>query len=218
MTPARPATVDLYVEAAANPDMTGGWAWAPTPLGELATAGDDPLYRLGAVELAELDVDVWTLIQDIWTLTGLVDALPGDLPRRAEVLRALERAVDALDPHDVAATAAAARADLAEVLSRPAYASAHRVSAVGPRAHRLGVAVAAARDRPQGAAHVRQRHCALDRDYPSSSSPARRPSSTPGCEDHQPELCERIQQAVADGQLVPGRRHVGGVRRQHAGR
>ena len=47
--------VDLYVEAAANPDMTGGWGWAPTPLGDLATAGDDPLYHLGAVELADLD-------------------------------------------------------------------------------------------------------------------------------------------------------------------
>ncbi|MBV9922602.1 MAG: alpha-mannosidase, partial [Pseudonocardia sp.] len=123
--------LDLYVEAAANPDMTGGWGWAPTPLGDLATAGDDPLYRLGAVDLADLDVDVWALGQDIWTLTGLVEALPGDLPRRAEVLRALDRAVDAVDPGDVAGTAAAARAELEGVLSRPAYASAHRVYAVG---------------------------------------------------------------------------------------
>ena len=44
--------VDLYLEAASNPDVAGGWGWAPTPLGDLATAGDDPLYRLGAVELA----------------------------------------------------------------------------------------------------------------------------------------------------------------------
>ncbi len=29
--------VEPFVEAAADPDMTGGWAWAPTPLGELAT-------------------------------------------------------------------------------------------------------------------------------------------------------------------------------------
>ena len=48
--PGRAGAVDLYVEAASNPDMTGGWGWAPTPLGDLATAGDDPLYHLGAVE------------------------------------------------------------------------------------------------------------------------------------------------------------------------
>ena len=143
--------VDLYVEAAANPDMTGGWGWAPTPLGDLATAGDDPLYRLGAVELADLDRTVWGLLQDIWTLSGLVEALPGDLPRRAEVLRALERAVDAVDPDDVAGTAAAGRAELADVLARPAPRQRPPRVRRRPRAHRLGLAVAGARDHPQGA-------------------------------------------------------------------
>ena len=173
--------VDLYVEAAANPDMTGGWGWAPTPLGDLATAGDDPLYRLGAVELADLDRTVWGLLQDIWTLSGLVEALPGDLPRRAEVLRALERAVDAVDPDDVAGTAAAGRAELADVLARPAPRQRPPRVRRRPRAHRLGVAVAGARDRPQVRPHVRQRAAADGDRRRASCSPARRPSSTPGC-------------------------------------
>ena len=57
--------------------------------------------------------------------------LPLDQPRRHEILRALERMLDVLVLDDVAGTAAAARAELAEVLSRPAVPSAHRISAVG---------------------------------------------------------------------------------------
>ena len=57
--------------------------------------------------------------------------LPADGPRRHEILRALERMLDAIDPDDVAGTAAAGRAALAAVLASPAYASAHRVLAVG---------------------------------------------------------------------------------------
>src|SRR5207248_1743784 len=61
--------------------------------------------------------------------------LMGELPeydgRRHGILRVLERMLDTVDPHDVAGTAAAARKQLADVLARPAHASAHRVSAVG---------------------------------------------------------------------------------------
>jgi len=125
------AAVDVYVEAAANPNIGGGWDFAPTPLGDLATAGDAPLYRLTAVDVALLDRPVWELLADVRTLDGLAAQLPTELSRRAEVLRALDRAVDALDPDDVPGTAAAARAELAGVLAAPASASAHRVHAVG---------------------------------------------------------------------------------------
>src|SRR5690606_15942409 len=121
----------VYVEAASNPGVAGDWAYTPTRMGDPATAGDDPLYRLVAADVALLDVTVWELVQDFWTLTGLVDELPADQPRRAEVLRALERAVDAVDPDDVAGTAALGRAELADVLASPAHPSAHRVHAVG---------------------------------------------------------------------------------------
>jgi alpha-mannosidase len=204
--PARSATVDLYVEAAANPDMTGGWAWAPTALGDLATAGDDPLYRLGAVELAELDVDVWTLVQDIWTLTGLVEALPGDLPRRAEVLRALERAVDAVDPEAVAATAAAGRAELAEVLGRPAYASAHRVYAVG-HAHIDSAWLWPVRETVRKVTRTFANALQLmdrDEEFVFAASSAQQYAWV---RDHQPELFARVRKRAAEGRFVP----VGGM-------
>ena len=57
--------------------------------------------------------------------------LPMDLPRRHEILRALERMMDVMDPDDVAGTAAAGRKALAGVLARPAYASAHQLVATG---------------------------------------------------------------------------------------
>ena len=198
--------VDLYVEAAANPDMTGGWSWAPTPLGDLATAGDDPLYHLGDVELADLDVEAWALAQDIWTLTGLVEALPGDLPRRAEVLRALERAVDAVDPADVAATAAAGRAELAEVLSSPAHASAHRVYAVG-HAHIDSAWLWPVRETVRKVTRTFANALQLMDDDDEFVFAASSAQQYAWVRDHQPELFARIRKRAAEGRFVP----VGGM-------
>ena len=94
--------VDFYVEAAANPDLSQGWTFAATPYGDKATSGDEPKYRLGRIVIAELDQTVWELQQDVWTLSGLMHELPMELPRRHEILRALERMLDVMDPDDVA--------------------------------------------------------------------------------------------------------------------
>jgi hypothetical protein len=125
-------SIELYIEAAANPDVADGFSFQPTPLGDKSTAGDKPLYRLRQVDIAQLDSTVWELDRDVWTLAGLMRELPTELPRRAEILRALERMLDVLDPDDVPGTAAEARACLRDVLASPAHASAHRVVAVLP--------------------------------------------------------------------------------------
>ncbi|MBA3906210.1 MAG: alpha-mannosidase, partial [Pseudonocardiales bacterium] len=198
--------VDLYVEAAANPDVGGGWTWAPTPLGDAATAGDGLLYRLNRVDLANLDVDVWALAQDIWTLSGLVEALPGDLPRRAEVLRALEQAVDAVDPDDVAATAAAGRAALADVQTKPAYASAHRVYAVG-HAHIDSAWLWPVRETVRKVTRTFANALQLmdhDDGFVFAASSAQQYA---WMRDHQPELFARIRKRAAEGRFVP----VGGM-------
>src|SRR6478609_4280255 len=114
--------VDFYVEAAANPDLSQNWTFAATPYGDKATSGSEPKYRLGRIAIAERSQTVWELQQDILALSGLMHELPMDLPRRHELLRALERMLDIMDPDDVADTAEAGRAALAEALSRPAYA------------------------------------------------------------------------------------------------
>lgn len=122
---------EFFVEAASNPNVIAGFTYAPTPLGDPATAGDAPLYVFRSADLALLDTGVWELARDFWTLNGLMHELPMDMPRRYEILRAMERAVTAVDPGNVSGTAAAARGQLAGVLSQPAYASAHRIHAVG---------------------------------------------------------------------------------------
>jgi len=92
------------VEAVFDLGFVGGWP------------GNQAVFHLG------LDMQV---------LAELIRELAVGDPRRHEILRALERALDVLDMQNVSATAAAARAQLAPALSRPAHASAHTASAVG---------------------------------------------------------------------------------------
>jgi alpha-mannosidase len=123
--------IDLYVEAAANPMVLGPEGFVPTVLGDRDTAGDEPLYRLARADIAVTHTEVWELVQDLEVLQQLAAELPPDQPRAWEISRAIGLALDELDLDDISGTAKAARAALAEVLSRPAYASAHRLSAVG---------------------------------------------------------------------------------------
>ncbi|HYH30904.1 MAG TPA: glycoside hydrolase family 38 C-terminal domain-containing protein [Pseudonocardia sp.] len=200
------SAVDLYVEAASNPGVGKDWTYEPTPMGDLATAGDTPLYRLVAADVALLDVTVWELAQDVWTLTGLVEELSPDLPRRAEVLRALERAVDAVDPDDVAGTAAQGRAELAEVLASPAWPSAHRVHAVG-HAHIDSAWLWPVRETVRKVARTFANVLDLmdtDEEFVFAASSAQQYA---WLQEHQPELFERVKQRVAEGRFVP----VGGM-------
>jgi alpha-mannosidase len=119
-------TVDLLVEAAANP-----WIFTRTPMHDVATAPRDPLYQLRQAELAVLRPEVWHLELELDFLARLARQQPADGPRRWKLLAAISDACDAIDHHDVPSCAAAARATLAPVLAAPAHASAHRLSAIG---------------------------------------------------------------------------------------
>jgi alpha-mannosidase len=200
------SAVDLYVEAASNPGVAADWTYTPTRMGDPATAGDDPLYRLVAADIALLDVTVWELAQDFWTLSGLVAELPTDLPRRAEVLLALERAVDAVNPDDVAGTAALGRAELADVLASPAWPSAHRVHAVG-HAHIDSAWLWPVRETVRKVARTFANVLDLmdtDEEFVFAASSAQQYA---WLQEHQPELFERVRQRVAEGRFVP----VGGM-------
>jgi alpha-mannosidase len=199
-------SVDFYVEAAANPDVAQGWSFAPTPLGDKATSGDEPRYRLGRIAVAELNETVWELNQDVWTLSGLMHELPMDLPRRHEILRALERMLDVMDPDDVAGTAAAGREALAEVLSRPAYASAHELVATG-HAHIDSAWLWPVRETIRKCARTFSNVVALmdeDPDFVFSCSSAQQMA---WIKEFFPELFVRIREKVRAGQFVP----VGGM-------
>jgi alpha-mannosidase len=121
---------EFLVEAAANP-MIGGPTYGPTPLGDPETLPDTLLYRLKRAELTVFHSEVAELVHDLDVLGSLIRELPMDAPRRPQITVAIGRALDALDLDDVVATAEAARAELVDVLAKPAVPSAHRVTAIG---------------------------------------------------------------------------------------
>ncbi|KII26728.1 alpha-mannosidase, partial [Arthrobacter sp. AK-YN10] len=195
-------SVDFYVEAAANPDVAQGWSFAPTPLGDKATSGDEPRYRLGRIAIAELNETVWELNQDVWTLSGLMHELPMEMPRRHEILRALERMLDVMDPEDVAGTAAAGREALAEVLARPAYASAHELLATG-HAHIDSAWLWPVRETIRKCARTFSNVVALMDDNPDFVFSCSSAQQMAWMKEFYPELFVRIREKVQAGQFVP---------------
>ncbi|MFD6655785.1 alpha-mannosidase [Streptomyces parvus] len=193
--------VDLLLEAAANPAVLEH-GFAPTPLGDVLTAGDRPLYRFASADLAVLDEEVWHLVLDIEVLSELMHELPDDRSRRHEILRALESMLDALDLHDVSGTAAAGRAALAEVLARPASASAHRISAAG-HAHIDSAWLWPLRETVRKASRTFANVTALARDYPELVFACSQAQQYAWVKEHQPHIWERIREAVAAGQWSP---------------
>ncbi|MGW2514088.1 alpha-mannosidase [Streptomyces scopuliridis] len=192
--------VQLLLEAAANPAVLHDFE--PTLLGDVLTAGDRPLYRFAAADLAVLDEEVWHLILDVEVLTELMRELPADRSRRHEILRALESMLDALDLHDVAGTAAAARGELTEALSRPASPSAHRISAAG-HAHIDSAWLWPLRETVRKASRTFANVTALAADYPELVFACSQAQQYAWVRDHQPHIWERIKQGVADGTWAP---------------
>lgn len=130
------ATYAYLVEAAANPvilNVDGGpaGAFAPTALGDPETAGGEAQYRFGTIAAEVVDTAVERLATEIEVLTELAWTLPDSSARRARVLTAVDRALDALDPGDVRGSTPAARALLAPELAAPASPRAHEIVAVG---------------------------------------------------------------------------------------
>lgn len=200
--PVESAEIDLYIEAAANPNVAGEFAFFKTHLGDKATAGDGELYRLNSLAIAELDVTVWELCQDVTALRGLMNELPADLPRRAQILVALEHMLDVMDPEDVPGTAAAGRRELAGVLASPAYASAHSLVATG-HAHIDSAWLWPVRETIRKCARTFSNVVALmdaDPEFVFACSSAQQLAWV---KDGYPELFERIREKVAAGQFVP---------------
>ncbi|WP_413600773.1 alpha-mannosidase [Curtobacterium sp. Curtsp57] len=197
---------ELYVEAGANPDIGGDSFQGATPLGSRKTAGDEPIYRLRALEVVERDDTVWELQQDFWVLRGLMAELPTDGTRGADILRALERAADALDPDDVAGTAAATREVLAPVLAVPASGAAHRAIAVG-HAHIDSAWLWPVRETKRKCARTFSNVLDLmdrDPDFTFACSSAQQYA---WIRDEYPSIFARIKQRVAEGRWIP----VGGM-------
>ncbi|WP_156759209.1 alpha-mannosidase [Microbacterium karelineae] len=212
LTTAPGETFELFVEAASNPDLSGGddfrspLAFAETPYGDPATAGDGRLYRFGAIEVRAIDIEVESLLREATVLRGLADELAETDPRRAQVIGALERALYAIDPDDPSRDAAAARGILAPVLAAPAAASAHRITATG-HAHIDSAWLWPSRETVRKVTRTYANVLAHMDDDPELVFVSSSAQHFAWVKEADPELFERIRARVAEGRFVP----VGGM-------
>ncbi|RVU27809.1 alpha-mannosidase [Streptomyces antnestii] len=194
--------VRLHIEAASNPVILDYHPFLPTQLGDRETAGSEPQYTLARMDLAVLDEDVWQLVIDLEVLGELMAELPADSARRYDILRAVERALDAVDLQDVNGTAAAARSRLTDVLSAPAVPSAHRISAVG-HAHIDSAWLWPLRETVRKVARTTSNMTALLEDEPDFVFAMSQAQQWAWVKEHRPEVWARVKKAVADGRFVP---------------
>lgn len=196
----------LFVEAAANPNFQRRPDFRPDPRGSLATAGMEPLYRLGPIVLAERRTAVAELLADVEALAGLMHQLPASLPRRHQLLRALERMLDVVDPDDVPGTAAAGREVLAPTLAASAVLSAHTVVATG-HAHIDSAWLWPVRETVRKCARTFSSVAALAEDHPDFVFACSQAQQLAWIKDGYPDLFARLQRLAERGQFVP----VGGM-------
>ncbi|MFE7974921.1 alpha-mannosidase [Streptomyces shenzhenensis] len=194
--------VRLHIEAASNPVILDYRPFLPTRLGDKETAGTAPQYTLTRMDLAVFDETVWQLVMDLEVLGELMAELPGDSARRWEILRAVERALDAVDLQDVGGTAARARQRLTEVLAAPAVPSAHRISAVG-HAHIDSAWLWPLRETVRKVARTTANMTALLEDEPDFVFAMSQAQQWAWIKEHRPEVWARVKKAVADGRFVP---------------
>ncbi|MGI5289350.1 alpha-mannosidase [Nonomuraea polychroma] len=194
--------VRLHIEAASNPVILCHPRFQPTHLGDKETAGSDPLYTLARMDLAVFDETVWQLVLDLEVAGELMAELPVESARRWELLRAAERALDAVDLQDVNGTAQAARDRLAEVLSSPAVPSAHRISAVG-HAHIDSAWLWPLRETVRKVARTAANMTALLEDDPDFVFAMSQAQQWAWIKEHRPEVWAKVTKAVATGRFVP---------------
>ena len=197
--------VDLLVELAANPMIEGAHA-VGTRYGSRETAGHEHLYQLRAAQIAVRENAVWHLLHDMEVLDELMRELPEGSSRRHEILRALQHAADAVDTGEVPGTAQAARDRLADVLSRPAHASAHTITAVG-HAHIDSAWLWPIRETVRKCARTFTNMTTLAREYPELVFACSSAQQYAWMKERRPEIFERIKKAVSDGNWAP----VGGM-------
>ena len=200
--------VELFVEAASNPLLLGGggFDFRPSPLGDPDTAGREPRYRVERAELAVFEQEVWELQQDLEVLGQLAAELELSDARRWQVLRAVDRALDLLDVGDIAGTAESARGELKGVLSEPARASAHRISAVG-HAHIDSAWLWPVRETVRKVARTCSNVIALMDEHPELVYAMSSAQQFAWLKEHRPEVWAGVVDRVREGRFVP----VGGM-------
>ena len=193
--------VTYLLEAAANPDLFEHGT-IPTEIGDRLTAGPELLYSLREARFVTRRPAVWGLLHDLDVLRHLVPELPEHSPRRAHITEALDRAIDAVDLHDVPATASRARAVLAPALAAPAADSALEAITIG-HAHIDSAWLWPVRETARKVARTFSNVTALMQEYPELTFTATSAQQYAWLEQDHPEIFARVRAAVAEGRWFP---------------
>ena len=120
----------LYLEAASNPLLLGVPPFVETELGDHATGKPDEPYVFKSADLTEFDERYEHYSVDLDVVSSLMELADKQSPRYWQLAKALQRSLNAYDERNPESVEAA-RAALADVLAKPANASAMNVSAIG---------------------------------------------------------------------------------------
>ncbi|MGW9628980.1 alpha-mannosidase [Microbacterium sp. NPDC055521] len=194
--------LELYLEGAANPVLLDYHPFLPTQEGDIRTSSPEPLYRVRHMDLAVFEPEVFDLALDLEVLIELQAELPETSPRRMRILQALDNALDVLDLQRIVATAADARAQLADVLSSPADASAHRIAAIG-HAHIDSAWLWPVRETIRKVARTTSSMTALIDEQPDFLYGMSSAQQYAWIKEQRPEVFERVRDAVKAGRFLP---------------
>lgn len=198
--------IEYFIEAASNPVLLDYHPFLPTEQGDITTSSKDLLYTIRRVDVCIFEQEVYELVHDVEVLYQLAQQLPEDSGRRAQILRALDLALNNVDLQDIAGTAAAGREALREVLASPAESSAHRVTAVG-HAHIDSAWLWPLRETVRKVARTSSSMVTLldeDDDFIYAMSSAQQYD---WLKKERPEVFARVKAAVQEGRFVP----IGGM-------
>lgn len=145
----------LYLEAASNPLLLGVPPFIETELGDHATGKPDEPYVFKSADLTEFDARFENYSVDLDVVSSLMEFADKQSPRYWQLAKALQRSLNAYDernPESVEAARSTRRRT-----GQAGQRLGHERQRHRPRTYRLRMAVAGARDPPQGGPHRIQR-------------------------------------------------------------
>ena len=195
----------LYLEAASNPLLLGVPPFVETELGDHATGKPDEPYVFKSADLTEFDERYENYSVDLDVVSSLMELADKQSPRYWQLAKALQRSLNAYDERNPESVEAA-RAALADVLAKPANASAMNVSAIG-HAHIDSAWLWPVRETERKVGRTVSNALALmdiDPDFTYVMSAAQHFA---WLEERHPDLFERVKARIAEGRFIP----VGGM-------
>lgn len=189
----------VLVEAAANPLLLGVPPFVERHDGAGVGPSDDP-YVMRRADVSRFDQGAWDLARDLEVVTGLIDVLPEDAPRRRRLVAALEEALDRFDGRD-ASTTADARAVLVPHLAARAEGDAHVMSAVG-HSHIDSAWLWPARESRRKIGRTVANVLALQDQDPEALFAVSAGIHLHWLEDRHPDLAARVRERAAEGRIL----------------